>query len=48
MSLQIHAGKNELARAAAEHFVQRCEDAVAQRGLFTVALSGGSTPKALY
>jgi 6-phosphogluconolactonase len=48
MSLQIHADNNELARAAAEHFLHRCNDAVAQRGLFTVALSGGSTPKALY
>ena len=38
----------ELARGAAEHFVAASNAAVAQRGFFTVALSGGSTPKALY
>ena len=37
-----------LARAAARHFVGRCLEAVAIRGLFTVALSGGSTPRSLY
>ncbi|HET9714465.1 MAG TPA: 6-phosphogluconolactonase [Pyrinomonadaceae bacterium] len=37
-----------LARAAARHFVARSLEAVAIRGLFTVALSGGSTPKSLY
>ena len=38
----------ELARGAAEHFVTASLAAVDQRGFFTVALSGGSTPKALY
>ena len=37
-----------LARAAARHFVGRSLEAVAIRGLFTVALSGGSTPRSLY
>ena len=37
-----------LARAAARHFVGRSLEAVAFRGLFTVALSGGSTPRSLY
>jgi 6-phosphogluconolactonase len=37
-----------LARAAARHFVARSLEAVAIRGLFTVALSGGSTPRSLY
>jgi 6-phosphogluconolactonase len=38
----------DLARAAAEYFVSQSAKAVAERGSFTVALSGGSTPKALY
>ena len=37
-----------LARAAAEHFVALSVAAVNARGRFAVALSGGSTPKALY
>jgi 6-phosphogluconolactonase len=37
-----------LCRAAAEEFVRRAAEAVAARARFTVALSGGSTPKRLY
>ena len=37
-----------LARKAAEQFIARANKAVAHSGRFTVALSGGSTPKALY
>ena len=37
-----------LTRRAAEEFVHAATDAVAKTGSFTVALSGGSTPKALY
>ncbi len=37
-----------LARGAAECFADLAEAAVAKRGRFTAALSGGSTPKALY
>jgi 6-phosphogluconolactonase len=37
-----------LARAAARHFVARSLEAVAIEGFFTVALSGGSTPRSLY
>ena len=48
MNLRIPASKEELARAAAEHFARKSREAVAQKGSFTVALSGGSTPKALY
>ena len=48
MNLQIFADSKELARGAAEHFVVRSNEAVERRGLFTVALSGGSTPKLLY
>lgn len=46
--IKIYADFKLLARAAAEHFVERSNEAVAQRGLFTVALSGGSTPKVLF
>jgi len=31
-----------------EHFLQIAEKAIEDRGMFTVALSGGSTPKAIY
>jgi 6-phosphogluconolactonase len=37
-----------LTRRAAEEFVQAATSSVAATGSFTVALSGGSTPKALY
>jgi 6-phosphogluconolactonase len=33
---------------AASHFVTTCRDAIMNHGLFAVALSGGSTPKAIY
>ena len=35
-------------RYAAEHFVSTCQTAIQNHGCFTVALSGGSTPKAIY
>ena len=38
----------ELSAAAAEEVVRTAKEAVAQRGRFTIALSGGSTPKNLY
>jgi len=38
----------EVAGAAAERFVAAAAAAIAARGRFSVALSGGSTPKALY
>lgn len=38
----------ELFAAAAEEVVRAANQAVAQRGRFTIALSGGSTPKSLY
>jgi len=46
--IEIFANPQELARGAAEYLVARSAEAVAQKGFFTVALSGGSTPKALY
>jgi 6-phosphogluconolactonase len=38
----------DLFQAAAEEVIRAATDAVAQRGRFTIALSGGSTPKNLY
>jgi len=46
--IEIFSDSQELARGAAEYFVARSGEAVAQKGFFTVALSGGSTPKILY
>ena len=43
--LRVHP---DLARAAAEHFVTLATAAIAARGQFVVALSGGSTPRATY
>ncbi|QDU61183.1 6-phosphogluconolactonase [Planctomycetes bacterium Pan216] len=37
-----------VARAAAEEFIRLAARAIAERGFFAVALSGGSTPKRLY
>ena len=37
-----------LALAAAAHFVELAAQAIEDRGRFTVALSGGSTPRATY
>jgi 6-phosphogluconolactonase len=38
----------ELFAAAAEEVVRTTNEAIAQRGRFTIALAGGSTPKSLY
>ena len=38
----------ELFASAAEHVVYAANEAVTARGRFTIALSGGSTPKSLY
>jgi 6-phosphogluconolactonase len=38
----------DLFQAAAEEVIRSATDAVAQRGRFTIALSGGSTPRNLY
>lgn len=47
-NLQIVADASALARAAADVFVDTAKRAVAANGRFTVVLSGGTTPKALY
>lgn len=44
----IGADADALAQEAARRFVAATQAAIAARGRFTVALSGGSTPKALF
>lgn len=47
-TLRIFADVEALNQAAAQEWVRCAREAVAERGRFTVALSGGSTPKRLY
>lgn len=44
----VQSGPAALARAVAEHFTTLAGEAIAGRGRFAVALSGGSTPRAAY
>ena len=48
MAVRKYADLDALSRAAAQDFVALAKDAVATRGAFHVALSGGSTPKRLF
>ena len=48
MSVLVHESKEALAQAAAGDFVRRAGEAIDASGRFTVALAGGSTPKAAY
>jgi 6-phosphogluconolactonase len=48
MELRVFESPEAVARAAAQHFVEACREAVARSNGFAVALSGGSTPKRLY
>jgi 6-phosphogluconolactonase len=45
---QIYPDGAALARAAADDLARIAQESVAARGIFTVALAGGSTPKRLY
>lgn len=47
-TIRVYADADLLARAAAEHVLSQYESAVAARGHFSVALSGGSSPKAMF
>ncbi|MEO8449080.1 MAG: 6-phosphogluconolactonase [Gemmatimonadota bacterium] len=47
-SVRVYPSADELARAVADFVVLRAADAIAGSGRFTMALSGGSTPRALY
>ncbi|MET4073663.1 6-phosphogluconolactonase [Hymenobacter sp. UYCo722] len=48
MSLHIHPTTETTLHALAGYFVARATEAIAARGRFAVALSGGSSPKKLY
>ncbi len=47
-TLVVSAGVPEAVRASAERVVAIAREAIAARGKFSLALAGGSTPKALY
>lgn len=47
-TVEIFANGTEIARRAADDVVRIANQAVSARGAFTIALSGGSTPKTLY
>jgi 6-phosphogluconolactonase len=47
-SVKIFPNFDRLAAAAAEHFVEVASDGIAASGRFSVALSGGSTPRPVY
>jgi 6-phosphogluconolactonase len=46
--IRILADANAIAPTAAAEFLEAAKEAVCEKGNFCVALSGGSTPKALY
>ncbi|MGB8649002.1 MAG: 6-phosphogluconolactonase [Anaerolineae bacterium] len=46
--LLVYADRKALARAAADLFVETAAQAIGANGRFTVALSGGTTPRDLY
>jgi len=46
--LQVFEDLTDLNTAAANLFIQAANEAIAERGRFTVALTGGSSPKGLY
>lgn len=48
MHLNVYHSSDEAVRAVADLFVKTAEDAIAQKGLCRVVLSGGNSPKSLY
>jgi len=48
LTLHIHKDAAAMAERAAHLFAEHCEAAVAERGMFTVALSGGHSPIPLF
>src|SRR4029077_16693688 len=46
--VRILADANSIAQTAAAEFLEAAQQAVSEKGSFSVALAGGSTPKALY
>jgi len=47
-TIRVVADAEQVSRTAADEFVRLAREAIAARGRFTVALSGGSTPKRLF
>ncbi len=47
-TIRTYEDATQLANGAAEHIVSLAREAIAQRGRFSIALSGGTTPKLLY
>src|ERR1700722_15090617 len=47
-SIEVVATAADLFHASAEEFVRAARTAIGAQGRFTVALSGGNTPKGLY
>lgn len=48
MTLNVFNTENEVLEKLAAYFIQAANDAIAKNGRFSVALSGGSSPKKLY
>lgn len=48
MKLNIFQTETKVLTALAEHFVQVANESISMKGKFSVALSGGSSPKKLY
>ncbi len=48
MSIRVYPDADLLKRAAAEHVITLSEASINAQGYFSIALSGGSTPKAVY
>jgi 6-phosphogluconolactonase len=46
--LEVAGGKEETIRFAITHFIACAQAAIRERGLFSVALSGGSTPRSIF
>ncbi len=44
----IHANRSDLDRAVASKLIQLAEESVAERGTFSLALAGGSSPRGAY
>ena len=48
LTLHIHKDPAAMAERAAHYLAACCEEAISQRGVFTLALSGGKTPLPLF
>ncbi|MEY3333635.1 MAG: 6-phosphogluconolactonase, partial [Cyanobacteriota bacterium] len=47
-TIEVHSDVSALVNRALELILSTVETAISERGQFTIALSGGSTPKPLY